>query len=789
MITIWGGVGPGAESRSGGRFQSSWKYVVDNVVTWSLNGQASLCKLLVVANRKGGSPMATRSLARRGRYLLLAVTAVCALLLGVIPGASASTETADTGSSLWPTFSTPQLIYAVDVQALSATDMLTATTLQGVYNAQDRSSRLYLIQAPDDNTWLSQIPSDIHVQRLSSAGNVLQMLLTRFKPFIQGAVETNASNADTTNLATTMAGLDHAVVISPSQESLVSGLGIKVLHSFNTAEFTADNNVQTYQWGIQNLLPQSSKRVLVMLPGNVPNHIRDYAAATGAFMFYLTSTDATQKSVMNTIIAHTPANTPIMGYIPDEGPDVADLSSLGHFLNASDFLNNESVWAAMPSPAALHESTEPAPIKAFPNTVYVAFEVSDGDNAQYMQHRMAQLWQDPNMGAIPEGWTVAPGTVDFAPTLLSYYNKHLPKNSELVAGPSGIGYSTQMSGSDLANFAQLSSQAMSRDDIKTVDDWESLGNLTTYAQASKVPSISVNAPLAPEQIGDTTVMGQTSGYIPSAQQEFCTIVQQSAGEQAGQPLFLEPLVDGWNLDPTDLLHVAQQLTLAGKAAGVHYVFTTPTELALTMRHYYAGQEAGLPSANAQSLTGEQALAKPIVSPPYQSGPVTVTGSNLVTNPSGARRNGRLDHGRWRPQRQRQPERDHVPGRAGVAVDGHDHHRPGLDPLLSGRSKWPDLHILGGGRRLRPGVHRCMDRRRGPADHSGESHLVVPETHLDGDDPQRRPDRTDRSGTAAAGTGKRHRPGLRLHSERERRRIDLALLVVRPAICAGSYRRA
>jgi hypothetical protein len=529
------------------------------------------------------------------------------------------------------------VIFAVDVQKMSATDLLTATTLEGIYNAQNRPSRLYLIQSADDQTWLDQVPKNIDIQTLAPPGNgsVLQMLLRRFKSFVHGAIMTNGTNADATNLATTMGGLDQAIVISPSQQGLADSLKIKVLYSFNTAQFTAYNAVQTYQWGIDNLLPRSSKKILVMLPGNDPNHIRDYAAATGAFMFYLTSTDATQKAVMNTIIAHTPANTPIMGYIPDEGPDVADLSSLGHFLNASDFLDNESVWAAMPSPAALKESTEPAPLKAQPNTVYVAFMVSDGDNAQYMQHRMAALWQDPNLGAIPEGWTVAPGTVDFAPTLLSYYNNHLPSNSELVAGPSGIGYSTQMGGSDLANFAQLTAGALQRTDIKTVDDWESLGNLRTYAQSAKVPSISVNAPLAEEQIGDTTVMGQTSGYIASAQQEFCTLVQQSASDQKNQPLFLAPLVDGWNLDPTDILHIAQQLATAGKASGLHYVFTTPTELALTMRKYYAGQEDGLPTANAQSVTGAQALQKPIIDPPYEANPVTVTGSNLVDNPSGA----------------------------------------------------------------------------------------------------------------------------------------------------------
>lgn len=573
---------------------------------------------------------------RRGRQFLLALSAVCVVLLAMVPRAGADAPSAPAGSGLWPRFSAPRLVYVVDVQGMSSADLLTAITLEGIYNAQQRSSRLYLIQEPDDEMWLDQIPRPIRVVTLRppDTGTVLEMLLRRFEPFVNGAIMTNPSNVDTANLATTMAGLDRAIVVSPSQQAMIDALGINVRFSFNTAEFTADNAVQTYQWGVQHLLAQSSNRLLVMLPGNDPYHIRDYAAATGAFMFYLTSTDAAQAPVMNTIIAHTPANTPIMGYIPHEGPDVAGLSSLGHFLNASDFLNNESVWASMPSPSALHASTEPAPIRASGDTVYVAFEVSDGDNAQYMQHRMAHLWQDPNLGAVPEGWTVAPGAIEFDPPMLSYFTGRLPADSELVAGPSGIGYATQMSGSDLDRFASLSGKIMSRDDIHTVDDWEALGDLRPYAEASGLSSISVNAPLAPQQIGGTTAMGQTSGYISSAQQLFCTLLQQSASKQAGQPLFLEPLIDSWDLDPTDVLHVAQQLALAGKASGVHYVFTTPTELALTMRRYYAGQEAGLPTANAQSVTGEQALAKPIIDPPFPSGTVTITGPNLVTNPSG-----------------------------------------------------------------------------------------------------------------------------------------------------------
>ncbi|MBO0884825.1 MAG: hypothetical protein J2P17_31740, partial [Mycobacterium sp.] len=86
--------------------------------------------------------MAAGSLRRHGWRILLAV---CAFLLVSIPGARAS-ATAQTPSSLWPRFSAPKVIFAVDVQKMNSTDLLTATTLEGIYNAQNRPSRLYLIQ-------------------------------------------------------------------------------------------------------------------------------------------------------------------------------------------------------------------------------------------------------------------------------------------------------------------------------------------------------------------------------------------------------------------------------------------------------------------------------------------------------------------------------------------------------------------------------------------------------------------------------------------------------------------
>jgi GxGYxY sequence motif in domain of unknown function N-terminal/GxGYxYP putative glycoside hydrolase C-terminal domain len=544
-------------------------------------------------------------------------------------------------TSLWPRFSTPQTVYVADAEHMSGADLLTATTLEGVYNAAQRSSRLFLIQSPQDPFWLSQLPPGITQIMITPppGQSLLVTLLRQFRPFFTGAIVTNPSNPDTVNLASTMAGLKHAIVIGPGQKPEVNGvLGIPVIRggNFDTSRFTGITPAATYAWGVYNLLPQSSKKLLVMLSPAVNGDVRDYAVAAGAFIFYLTSTDPDEKPVMKTIIGHTPVNTPIMGYVPNENADVADISSLGHFLNASDFLDNASFWAATPAPSALRESTQAAPIAAKPGTAYVAFVASDGDNAQYMQHRMADLWTGPDLGAVPAGWTVSPGAVYFDPVMLEYYNSHLPGDSELDAGPSGIGYVSQMNPADLGQFARLSGEIMAQDGLHTLDAYTPTADEAQYAKAATpaLTAISQSAPKLEQQLGSTILVGQTSWYIHAPEDLFCIAHQQSE-ERPGKPVFLDPLFNAFSMTPADMLHIAQQLALAGKAEGLNFVFTTPSELALTMQRYYTGKDAGLPAANAQSMSGDQILAEPSAGPAYPFGPVKVTGPNLVTNPSGA----------------------------------------------------------------------------------------------------------------------------------------------------------
>ncbi|MGH3170248.1 MAG: hypothetical protein ACRDN0_30745 [Trebonia sp.] len=597
---------------------------------------------------------------RKWLRLLIGVAAAAALSVASLAGTgsaaagtitaagtakAATTAAGGSAPNLWPKLAPFKTLTVADLSDGTSDEQLAAVTLEGAYNQRQGANRLYVVENPDnttppeDQTWLADgvLPKGDSWSALPGIGGgaagQLDAMLASYGQDVKGAILINPSDPDTINLATTMAGIDDAMVADPGQLPLLQQYGIPVIYSFAGTTFASP--AAAYQWEYANLSGRTNPRDLVILNPADYGLLRDYIVATRSFVFYLTTDDSSEGSLMNQIIGSRPANTPIMGYIADEQPDVAYLSSRGDFLNASDDTDNESDWAAVPDVPGLTQPA-PRPVRAGQNTIYVAFMVSEGDNLQYVEHHMFEMWSTyPDMGDVPEGWTIAPGMADYAPSLISWYYRHLPGNSELLSGPSGVGYATQMSGSDLRRFAQLSGGFMSKDTMSTADFWENPGELAAYAKASGVPGISVDAPLAYTQDGQTAVLGQTSGYVDPASSVLSTIEQDALNQPGSGPVFLEPLVDAWNETPQNILAVAQALTSWGQSTGKNVVFTTPSELALTEEAYRNGSGAALPQLNAQAVSGTSLLALPSAGQLQgYTPPASVSGPNLVTNPGG-----------------------------------------------------------------------------------------------------------------------------------------------------------
>lgn len=378
-----------------------------------------------------------------------------------------------------------------------------------------------------------------------------------------------------------------------------------------------DNRVAIDYFGYLNHLKQGhcNNTILAQNTQAIQYNLLDYEVAANMFAMGLRSDYSDEATLYGTIINYgQDPDTPIIGYVDKEPADVTFLSQSpqGHFLNAANTYNNGSVWASLPQPSAL---TQPAPIgvKAANGTVYLAFEGSDGDNVSYMQHRMQNSWtQNQFLGALPVGWTAAPGAIYYSPAMMSNYYQFLPQSDEIMGGPSGVGYTRAITGSDLNTFASLSNAFLTADDMSTTEIWANTeDDLTSFASDVGIPHVMWNEylPYTPE--GSTVLDGQAVGYKVTPPDDISAIeavLNPNTGKDpyqgSGKPTFIEIVNDGWSSGPDDMLYVAQRLQLN---SGYNFTFLTPTELALTEQAYVKGTGGSWPSTNAQTVAGSTLL--------------------------------------------------------------------------------------------------------------------------------------------------------------------------------------
>jgi len=188
---------------------------------------------------------------------------------------------------------------------------------------------------------------------------------------------------------------------------------------------------------------------LVTATGTAPTevvafpHFRDYIVANRAMVCWLEPSIAEQADLMNEIFAKVEPTTPYLGWFPGgvaggEWGGVGYASQHGIEVLAADFFHNATVLSGTRDPIMPQRS--PVPLATLENKVYVTLTVMEGDNVQYDQHRMRQIWDHADRGNVPTNWTIDPLLADLAPAMFSYYQRTASENDLLIAGPSGGGY-------------------------------------------------------------------------------------------------------------------------------------------------------------------------------------------------------------------------------------------------------------------------------------------------------------------------------------------------------------
>jgi hypothetical protein len=262
-------------------------------------------------------------------------------------------------------------------------------------------------------------------------------LVTKYRDEIEGLIVYDPAQIHTVNLATALAKDRKALIASPALLATLQAppYNFPVLLDLR-GQFTS--KLQVYQTLFDTYWPTMDHRLLIGLdPAVHQGSLREYAAALGAAVIWLNPVEPGESELLNSFLASMPAGANHMGWWPDEGQGITRASAYGITTIASDFCANLTVHSGMPRTI----NVKPIPPKPkLQNKIYVAFILSDGDNLQYVEHRMRMFWSDPSRGTVPIGWTVSPAMVDAMPGALNYFHQSATENDNLISGPSGYGY-------------------------------------------------------------------------------------------------------------------------------------------------------------------------------------------------------------------------------------------------------------------------------------------------------------------------------------------------------------
>ena len=508
-----------------------------------------------------------------------------------------------------PAFQTPTHLDVYDIFGASPDTQLTITTLVGLVNRPQ--PQVYLIMGSDEEFWRNEVFTHIPQTVSSMKGNaVLTALLKQYKDIIQGIVIYDPNLRDSVNIATMLAAQRNAIVVSPEQATVIASIyAFPVLADLRT--YGWQSRARAYDWALHNLRANcSSKLVAGLDPVNM--NLRPFLVATHTFIYFLDSRDylpdfndnlTSERHLMNEILATFPAGATHLGWFLDESSGVALTSKTAISVLATDNFTNLEVWTAVqPLEDITPVSTSYTINTAVPedNKVYVSFTISDGDNLQYCQHRMKDIWRDSARGSIPLGWTIAPALRQLTPLLAHYYQHSATSHDEFIAGPSGAGYifPSHWPDEQLTDFLRQTGEHMQNMGMTLIEVLDA-----QFLESSGIPILSKIIPTGMiffdedrqkqfvQQLRPFGLQGILSGAglrhpewklidgIPFYQnlglagnvRQTVEMIQHAIASNAHRPLFLNVYILAWSMNPSLLKQVVQQL-------GEQYEIVLPSTL-------------------------------------------------------------------------------------------------------------------------------------------------------------------------------------------------------------------
>ena len=371
-------------------------------------------------------------------------------------------------------------------------EAMVVSCLQGIINREGPSIYVISQSHPNPSFWL---------QKLTTAGrwlqgtkidtlNSLDELFYLARNQIKGAIIWDTKVPATINVATTIAGIENGVVLSP--EFAVKYLAkwkLKVLKDFRgmfTGSLTGSPKNDAYRWAIDNYLKKGlcySHRLFLFedaysarINGDLGYVVtRDWAVNKGSFVFDLSpwgdetpkddphqklGTDLeTYKIILTEILKLTNSKemTEISGFfvfskysnmpdhksnhepVPTEWETVHLMTPFNCYQNTiSSYCFNQSFHSQ--APVKNLKQHRPSIVKKLSNKIYICFLMADYDSSTPLYDFLSKFWDDKKRGELPLMWGLNPNLVETYPDLIEYFYSTLSDNDYFASDASAAGY-------------------------------------------------------------------------------------------------------------------------------------------------------------------------------------------------------------------------------------------------------------------------------------------------------------------------------------------------------------
>lgn len=359
---------------------------------------------------------------------------------------------------------------------LSPEEKTMLLAIQGIVNKKQPRIFLFEHYSEGKHKWPRLL--NLSIQELEPT-QYLQ-LADKYKNELKGVIlYSTEKSAHYLNLASTVAGLEDAIPVTPQLYELLQQRDIQLPVIADLTKLPFTKATEIYEYLYDHYWHRCTHRLLVSLPPQ-RGFVRDLAIASGAAIVWLDARKWNENTVLRKFMkAMKPGESIITGWYAEERSGIGLATEYGLSTIPSDFYENATVYAGMQQQIQYPEVPK---MPVLENKIYLALYMSDGDNVQYCQHAMSELWDKKGRGIIPINWTISPGLVDFGPAMLNHYYTTATSNDFFASGPSGMGYSliydahnylwNATSGADFTPYAKLTQQYLEKSGLRVITIWD-----------------------------------------------------------------------------------------------------------------------------------------------------------------------------------------------------------------------------------------------------------------------------------------------------------------------------